>query len=156
MAAASAKVFGQRKNLLSPRFWRFILQINRFNAHRLAAMDDPRYEGMTLGDFAREVRLRAGLSTLYILPMAAPCGPHHRRRCSTSSTNADASLVQPRLSPCTRGGSGGPCAMARGSMCGSSFHPSRTKTGSTAPSPASSVAMVARSCSRENGAGGGL
>jgi predicted NAD/FAD-binding protein len=36
------QIFGQRKNLLSPRFWRFMLQINRFNQETIEAMNDPR------------------------------------------------------------------------------------------------------------------
>ncbi len=66
-----AKVFGQRKNLLSPRFWRFILQINRFNSHCLAAMNDPRFERHTLGQFARECGYGQDFLDLYILPMGS-------------------------------------------------------------------------------------
>ena len=32
------KLFGQRRNLVSPRFWKFILQINRFNEETVAAL----------------------------------------------------------------------------------------------------------------------
>lgn len=66
-----AKVFGQRKNLLSPRFWRFILQINRFNSHCLEAMNDPRFENMTLGQFAQECGYGQDFLDLYILPMGS-------------------------------------------------------------------------------------
>jgi predicted NAD/FAD-binding protein len=66
-----AKVFGQRKNVLSPRFWRFVLQINRFNKHCLAAMDDPRFERMTLGKFARECGYGQDFLDLYVVPMGS-------------------------------------------------------------------------------------
>lgn len=66
-----AKVFGQRQNLLSPRFWRFVLQINRFNTQCLAAMNDPRFEHMTLGDFARECGYGQDFLDLYIVPMGS-------------------------------------------------------------------------------------
>lgn len=65
------KIFGQRKNLFSPRFWRFILQINRFNSHCLAAMNDSRYERMTLGEFVRHCGYGQDFLDLYILPMGS-------------------------------------------------------------------------------------
>lgn len=63
------KVFGQRKNLLSPRFWRFILQINRFNRETIAAMNDPRFERMTLREYAAARGYGQDFLDLYIIPM---------------------------------------------------------------------------------------
>jgi uncharacterized protein len=41
-------LFGQRRNLLRPRFWKFLLKINRFNAEAVAALNDPLSARMTL------------------------------------------------------------------------------------------------------------
>jgi len=34
-------IFGQRKNLFRPRFWKMIWQINRFNSEAMAALNSP-------------------------------------------------------------------------------------------------------------------
>ena len=62
-------VFGQRRNLFSPRFWRFILQINRFNSETLAALDDPRFAEMTLGEYVTHRGYGDDFLNLYIVPM---------------------------------------------------------------------------------------
>jgi uncharacterized protein len=64
-------LFGQRRNLLSPRFWRFVLQINRFNQETVAALDDPRFSRMTLGEYARFRGYGQDFLDLYIVPMGS-------------------------------------------------------------------------------------
>jgi predicted NAD/FAD-binding protein len=79
------QVFGQRKNLLSPRFWRFMLQINRFNQETIEAMDDPRFERMTLGEYAIARDYGQDFLDLYVLPMgSAVWSTPPERRCSSS------------------------------------------------------------------------
>ena len=46
-------LFAQRKNLLNPRFYRMLLAIGRFNREALDALNDPRWAGITLGDYVR-------------------------------------------------------------------------------------------------------
>lgn len=65
------KVFGQRKNLVSPRFWRFILKIHRFNGETLQAMNDPRFERMTLREYAAARGYGQDFLDLYIIPMGS-------------------------------------------------------------------------------------
>ena len=65
------KVFGQRRNLLSPRFWRFVLQINRFNDETVAALDNPRFAEMTLGDYVKHRGYGDDFLNLYIVPMGS-------------------------------------------------------------------------------------
>ncbi len=65
------KIFGQRKNLFSPRFWRFILQIHRFNGETIAAMNDPRFERMTLREYAAARGYGQDFLDLYVIPMGS-------------------------------------------------------------------------------------
>lgn len=64
-------LFGQRGNLFSPRFWKFILKINRFNGETVKALDDPRYANMTLGDYVKERGYGEDFLNLYIVPMGS-------------------------------------------------------------------------------------
>lgn len=64
-------VFGQRKNLFSPRFWQFILKINRFNQETAAALDDPQFASMTLGEYAKFRGYGKDFLDLYIVPMGS-------------------------------------------------------------------------------------
>lgn len=65
------KIFGQRKNLFSLRFWRFILQIHRFNGETIAAMNDPRFERMTLREYAAARGYGQDFLDLYVIPMGS-------------------------------------------------------------------------------------
>ncbi len=65
------KIFGQRKNLVSPRFWRFILQIHRFNKETLEAMNDPRIERLTLREYAEARGYGQDFLNLYVIPMGS-------------------------------------------------------------------------------------
>lgn len=62
-------LFGQRRNLLNPRFWRFVLQINRFNQETVAALEAPRFSRMTLGEYAQHRGYGQDFLDLYIIPM---------------------------------------------------------------------------------------
>lgn len=69
--ASLDKIFGQRRNLLSPRFWRFLLKIHRFNRETAAALEDPRYAGMSLREYAEARGYGRDFLDLYILPMGS-------------------------------------------------------------------------------------
>jgi uncharacterized protein len=64
-------IFGQRKNLFSLRFWRFILKINRFNKETAEALKDHRYAKMTLAEYVQEKGYGQDFLNWYILPMAS-------------------------------------------------------------------------------------
>jgi len=64
-------IFGQRSNLLSPRFWNFLLKIQRFNEETVEAMNDPRFEHMTLGEYAKARGYGQDFLDLYIIPMGS-------------------------------------------------------------------------------------
>ncbi len=64
-------LFGQRRNLLRPRFWKFLLKINRFNAEAVAALDDPGFARMTLREYAAARGYGDDFLNLYIIPMGS-------------------------------------------------------------------------------------
>ena len=64
-------LFAQRRNLLRPRFWRMLRQVDRFNKEALAALEDPRYSGMTLADYVASRGYGEDFLALYLVPMSA-------------------------------------------------------------------------------------
>jgi predicted NAD/FAD-binding protein len=64
-------LFAQRRNLLRPRFWRMLRQINRFNMEAVAALSDPRYQNHTVGDYVRERGYGADFLQLFLVPMSS-------------------------------------------------------------------------------------
>lgn len=64
-------VFGRRQQLLSVRFWRFILQINRFNKETAQALEDPRFAGMTLREYVKFRKYGDDFLNLYLVPMGS-------------------------------------------------------------------------------------
>lgn len=64
-------LFAQRRNLFRPSFYRLLLTIDRFNTEAVAALDDPRWAGMALGDYVRERGYGHGFLDLYLVPMSS-------------------------------------------------------------------------------------
>lgn len=66
----ASSVFATRKNLISPRFWRMLVDIPRF--HRLAqkALSDGMDKALTLGDFIKGNNLSDAFTQNFIIPMA--------------------------------------------------------------------------------------
>ena len=64
-------LFGQRRNLARPRFWKFILKIHRFNQETIAALEDPRYATMTLEEYAHARGYGQDFLDLYVIPMGS-------------------------------------------------------------------------------------
>jgi predicted NAD/FAD-binding protein len=64
-------LFSQRKNLLSPRFWKMLLQINRFNKETIAELSDPQYGDVTLADYVKARGYGRDFLEWYLSPMAA-------------------------------------------------------------------------------------
>ena len=60
-------VFGQRRNLLSPSFYRLIRDVLRFNARALQTVEA--YPDLTLGELIDRLRLGARFRRDYLLPM---------------------------------------------------------------------------------------
>ena len=64
-------LFGQRRNLLRPRHWRMLAQINRFNAEAVPALSDPRFAAMSLRDYVTERGYGDDMLHLYLVPMSS-------------------------------------------------------------------------------------
>ena len=66
-----ATVFGQKRNLFRPDFWRMLADILRFNRESVAWMDAHPEDGGSLRDFLIDGRYSKPFSEWYLLPMAA-------------------------------------------------------------------------------------
>lgn len=64
-------LFGQRRNLVRPRFWRMLAKISRFNSEAVQALDDSRFASMTLQDYVRERGYGDDFLRIYLLPMSS-------------------------------------------------------------------------------------
>lgn len=64
-------IFGQRRQVFSPRFWKFLLQIDRFNQETVEAMDDPAFAEMSLADYVSARGYGEDFLHWYILPMGS-------------------------------------------------------------------------------------
>lgn len=64
-------LFGQRRNLLRPRYWRMLGQINRFNADALPALQNPAFANYTLRQYIAERGYGEDMLHLYLVPMSS-------------------------------------------------------------------------------------
>ena len=64
-------IFGRRRQLMSPRFWRFLLKIDRFNRETVEAMEDPAYAQISLADYVQARGYGRDFLDWYILPMGS-------------------------------------------------------------------------------------
>ena len=65
------QIFGQRRNVLRPRFWRMLLSIGRFNEEAVAALGDPRNSELTLKRWVSERGYSREFMELYLVPMSS-------------------------------------------------------------------------------------
>ena len=64
-------IFGQRKNLARPRFWKMIFQINRFNSEAVAALNSAEFAAMNLGEYVRQRNYGDDFLNFYLVPMSS-------------------------------------------------------------------------------------
>jgi predicted NAD/FAD-binding protein len=64
-------LFAQRRNLLSPRFYRMLGAINRFNREAVGALGDPGNQELTLGEYVRRRGYGRDFLDLYLAPMSS-------------------------------------------------------------------------------------
>jgi predicted NAD/FAD-binding protein len=64
-------LFAQRKNLVRPRFWKMIWQINRFNSEAIETLNSGRSQETTLGDYVREKNYGDDFLNFYLVPMSS-------------------------------------------------------------------------------------
>jgi uncharacterized protein len=64
-------LFAQRRNFLSPRFYRMLGSINRFNSEAVAALEDPANREITLGEYVDKRGYGRDFLDLYLAPMSS-------------------------------------------------------------------------------------
>ncbi len=64
-------IFGQRSNLVRPRFWKMVLQINRFNTEAIEALAAPQFQHFTLGEYVRARKYGDDFLNYYLVPMSS-------------------------------------------------------------------------------------
>ncbi len=64
-------LFAQRKNLVSVRFWKMLMAVNRFNKEAVEALDDPETSELTLGEYVRRRGYGDDFFQLYLIPMSS-------------------------------------------------------------------------------------
>jgi len=64
-------LFGQRKNLFSPRFYGLLFDINRFNKEASEILDDPRFVDTTLAHYVAQKGYSADFLHRYLIPMSS-------------------------------------------------------------------------------------
>jgi predicted NAD/FAD-binding protein len=64
-------LFGQRRNLLRPRFWKMLMQIDRFNKETVAELQKNEETKLTLAEYVEERGYGRDFLKWYLSPMAA-------------------------------------------------------------------------------------
>lgn len=64
-------LFGQRRNLFSPRYWRMLFQINRFNRETVEELANPVYGDLSLREYVTARGYGDDFLDWYLSPMAA-------------------------------------------------------------------------------------
>lgn len=62
-------IFGQRRNLFRPSFYRMLSEIMRFNKESILTLDDPIYKNYTISDYIEEKQYSRQFLETYLLPM---------------------------------------------------------------------------------------
>jgi predicted NAD/FAD-binding protein len=72
-------LFSQRKNILSPRFWRMLADIGRFGKRVPKYLTDAGYLNISLGELIEKEKLGDAFTHDYLLPMTSAVWstPHH-------------------------------------------------------------------------------
>ncbi|MBX9722672.1 MAG: FAD-dependent oxidoreductase, partial [Candidatus Obscuribacterales bacterium] len=69
--ASFDRLFGQRKNLFSLRYWRMLMQLNRFNNEANAALSDSNLGNLTLSDYVKQRGYGQDFLNWYLVPMSS-------------------------------------------------------------------------------------
>ena len=68
--ASWKRLFGQRSNIFNLRFWKFLLQLDRFNREAVLNLNDAKFARVTLKEYVRLHNYGDDFLNLYIIPMA--------------------------------------------------------------------------------------
>jgi predicted NAD/FAD-binding protein len=69
--AGMNRLFGQRRNLVSPRFWRLLMQMKRFNAEAIEALQGSTYAAYTVRQYVEERGYGEDFLNLFLVPMSS-------------------------------------------------------------------------------------
>ncbi len=64
-------LFAQRRNLVRPRFWRMLRQIDRFNNDAVKALEEPATRSQSLQEYVETRGYGKDLFNLYLVPMSS-------------------------------------------------------------------------------------
>lgn len=64
-------LFAQRSNILKPSYYRFLLEINRFNKEAPTILDNPHYQNYTLKQYIAELELSQDFWDKFLVPMSS-------------------------------------------------------------------------------------
>ena len=64
-------LFAQKRNLFSPRFIRFLIQLNKFNSACLEVLDNPEFHSLSVRAYVRKKKWNNDLLNWYLLPMSS-------------------------------------------------------------------------------------
>lgn len=106
-----ATVFGQKRNLVRPEFWRMLADILRFNRESVDWLQRHADDGMTLRAFLAAGNYSRAFSDWYLLPMAAAIWSCPAGRCST--TRSPPSCASATTTVCCRSSTVRPGAPSR-------------------------------------------
>lgn len=65
------RLFGDRRNILNLRFWKMLLQLDRFNKEAVAALAEPETALITLADYVKSRAYGDDFLHFYLLPMCS-------------------------------------------------------------------------------------
>lgn len=65
------QLFGQRRNIVSPRYWRMLRAIDRFNGEAVEALADPRWADCTLAEYVAARGYGDDMLHRYLVPMGS-------------------------------------------------------------------------------------
>ncbi len=69
--ASWSRLFGQKRNLVNARFWKMLLQLDRFNKEAIAALNDATYDGFSLAEYVRARGYGEDFQNFYLIPMSS-------------------------------------------------------------------------------------
>ncbi|MBI9071519.1 MAG: FAD-dependent oxidoreductase [Melioribacteraceae bacterium] len=64
-------LFSQRKNLFSPKYWKMLLQINRFNKECMEVFSDKRYYDYSIREYVEAKKFGNEFLNKYLIPMSS-------------------------------------------------------------------------------------
>ena len=65
------ELFAQRANLFRPRFWNLLYVVNRFNEDAVAALQEPQWADLTVGEYVARRGYGQDFLDLYLVPMSS-------------------------------------------------------------------------------------